>query len=173
MYLSGIDLENIAMISNWYRDFYKSRIFLCILGILVVLGLHSCKTQLPLYDSAQDLENIKLVLLKQEEAWNRGDLESFMKGYWKSKELSFIGSKGVTKGWHATLANYKKGYPNKSAMGKLHFDIIELTSLGSTSAYMIGKYTLIRESDSPSGYFNLLWRKFDGKWVICSDHTSA
>ena len=143
------------------------------IGIAVGMGLQSCKTTATVYDSTTDIESIKSVLSEQEKAWNRGDIESFMEGYWKNENLSFIGSKGVTKGWDATLANYKRGYPDKSAMGILHFDIIELTSLNEAAAYMIGKYTLTRESDSPSGYFNLLWRKFDGKWVICSDHTSA
>ena len=173
MYLRGIYINIITMISSWSRGSYKSTISLCMISVLLVLGLQSCKTTATVYDSTKDVESIKLVLKKQEEAWNRGDIGSFMEGYWKSEKLSFIGSKGVTQGWDATLANYKRGYPDKGAMGSLHFDIIELTSLNESAAYMIGKYTLTRESDSPSGYFNLLWRKFDGKWVICSDHTSA
>ncbi len=116
---------------------------------------------------------IKSVLTEQQKAWNRGDIDEFMNGYWNSEALSFIGKKGVTRGWSNTLANYKKSYPDTAAMGKLNFEVIELRVLSSDVAYMIGKYTLHRDNDSPSGHFNLLWNKIDGKWLIVSDHTSG
>ena len=117
--------------------------------------------------------DIKTVLLEQQEAWNNGNIDAFMKGYMKTDDLTFIGSKGITQGWNQTLLNYKKGYPDKAAMGILKFDIIELKVLSSDYAYMIGKYTLTREEDTPSGYFDLLWQKVNNNWVIVSDHTSG
>ena len=116
---------------------------------------------------------ITKVLLDQQAAWNRGDIEAFMEGYLKTEDLSFVGSKGVTKGWDATLANYKRGYPDKAAMGELIFDIISIDQLSNDAAFMIGKYTLLREKDEPSGYFTLLWKKINGEWVICVDQTSG
>ena len=161
------------MLIPWSIDSYKSRNFLYIAGAFLLLTVSSCKTAYSTSDQNSDMESIKIVLSNQEKAWNRGDIDAFMLGYLKSEELSFIRSKGVTKGWNATLANYKKGYPDKATMGILHFDIIELKTLSPQVAYMIRKYTLTREADMPSGYFNLLWRKIDGQWVICSDHTSS
>ena len=64
--------------------------------------------------SEKDKNEISLLLDKQVEAWNEGNLEKFMETYWKSDELSFVGSRGPTYGWEATLGNYKKGYPDKA-----------------------------------------------------------
>lgn len=116
---------------------------------------------------------IKAVMKAQEEAWSAGDLHAFMEGYWNNENLSFIGRKGVTRGWQQTLDNYISSYPNKNAMGKLRFDIIEMDLLSSQACYVIGKYTLTRKEDQPSGYFNLIFKKIEGKWLICSDHTSG
>jgi len=71
------------------------------------------------------------------------------------------------------MNNYKKGYPDQATMGKLDFEVIEIKILSADAAYMIGKYTLKRKEDSSSGYFNLLWNKIEGKWLIVSDHTSG
>ena len=113
------------------------------------------------------------VLKKQELAWNSGNIDVFMEGYWKSDSLIFIGKSGVKYGWETTLNNYKKSYPTIEIMGKLSFDIEKIDLISTNTAFIIGKYTLIRKEDKPSGYFTLLWKKIDGKWYIISDHTSG
>ncbi len=115
---------------------------------------------------------IRRVMAEQESAWNRADLEAFMDGYWKSDSLTFIGSRGVTNGWQATLDSYKKGYPNAEAMGKLTFTILTLEILSPESAYVIGKWHLARTKGELGGHFTLLWKKIGGKWVIVADHSS-
>ena len=115
--------------------------------------------------------NILEVLNNQQASWNKGDIEGFMEGYWKSDSLSFIGARGVTNGWDQTLANYKKAYPDKKAMGRLQFEMIDLNRISNSAYQMIGKYTLYREDDQPNGYFTLLWKKIAGQWVIVSDQT--
>jgi ketosteroid isomerase-like protein len=115
---------------------------------------------------------IQEVMAKQEAAWNRGDLESFMQGYWRSDSLRFIGSRGLTYGWRETLDNYKKGYPTKDAMGTLTFTLISIDMLSRKSAFMIGKWHLSRKSGDLSGHYTLLWKKIKGHWVIVADHSS-
>ncbi|MEQ9467623.1 MAG: nuclear transport factor 2 family protein [Ekhidna sp.] len=119
-----------------------------------------------------DERAIREVLAQQEECWNAGDLECFMEGYWKSDQLVFIGSKGLTYGWQQTLDNYKKSYPDKSAMGELTFDLIILEPLSDDFWSVIGKWSLKRKSDNPSGHFSLLFRRLGNDWVIVSDHSS-
>ncbi|MCO6498847.1 MAG: nuclear transport factor 2 family protein [Vicingus serpentipes] len=125
--------------------------------------------------SCRDIEHEKTAIVKvmeqQEKDWSDGNIENFMKGYWQSDSLMFVGKNGIKYGWNTTLENYKKSYPNKAAMGKLEFDIIQLEVNGET-AYVLGKWSLIREKDNPNGYFALYWKKIDGKWVITIDHTS-
>jgi len=108
----------------------------------------------------------------QQGAWNEGDLDRFMVGYWKSDSLVFVGSKGVTMGWTTTLMNYKNSYPDKEHMGTLTMSILSLKMISDTSAFVIGKWKLKRQKDAPEGHFTLLWQLKEGQWVIVADHSS-
>lgn len=120
----------------------------------------------------KDKTIILQILDQQTKAWNRGDLESFMNGYWKNDSLCFIGKSGVTYGWNNTLDNYKKGYPDTAAMGKLHFDILSVKRLSPEYYHIIGKWYLQRSIGDVSGHYTLVFRKIKGEWVIISDHSS-
>ena len=122
--------------------------------------------------NAQDKQAILNVLHTQQTAWNRGDIDAFMQGYWKSDSLLFVGKSAPTHGWQATLNNYKKSYPDKSAMGTLTFDILKVELLDATNAFILGGWHLKREKDAPGGYFTLWFRKVNGEWKIVVDHTS-
>lgn len=115
---------------------------------------------------------IRKLLAVQTEAWNRGDLEGFMQTYWKSDSLMFIGKNGIQWGWQATLDNYRKGYPDTAAMGKLSFDILVVKKLSPDYFYVVGKWMLGRTIGDLSGHYNLLLRKIKGRWVIVADHSS-
>jgi ketosteroid isomerase-like protein len=117
-------------------------------------------------------QSIRKLLNEQTLAWNRGDLEGFMQGYWKNDSLCFIGKSGVTYGWNNTLANYKKGYPDTAAMGKLQFTILHVQLLSKQYAQVIGKWHLTRSIGNVQGHFTLLLRQLNGQWVIVSDHSS-
>lgn len=119
-----------------------------------------------------DGEKIRGLLAAQTEAWNRGDLEGFMKTYWKSDSLLFIGKNGLKWGWQETLRNYQKSYPDTTAMGKLSFNILVVKKLSADYYYVVGKWMLQRTIGDLSGHYNLLLRKIKGRWVIVADHSS-
>jgi ketosteroid isomerase-like protein len=128
-----------------------------------------------LYAAAQEKNPVTgqvIDLMKEQEAaWNKADIRGFMHHYWNSDSLKFIGGKGVTYGWQKTLDNYLRSYPSKEMMGELSFTILEATALSGEAVYVVGKWDL--KKDKPAGgYFTLLWRKKEGRWVIVSDHTS-
>ena len=115
---------------------------------------------------------IRQVLQRQTKAWNNGDLETYMQGYWKNDSLMFIGKNGVTYGWANTLKNYKKGYPDKTAMGQLSFNIIKVVRLSSKTYNVVGQWKLIRSAGNLQGHYTLLFKKIKGQWVITQDHSS-
>lgn len=115
---------------------------------------------------------IRTLLQKQTAAWNSGNLEGFMEGYWENDSLMFIGKSGITYGWQQTLDNYKKGYPNKTAMGELTFTLIEIKRLSPKYYSVVGKWQLKRSIGDVGGHYTLLLRKLNGKWVIVADHSS-
>jgi ketosteroid isomerase-like protein len=121
---------------------------------------------------AQDNKAILKVLSTQQAAWNNGDIDGFMQGYWKSDSLLFVGSSAPTHGWQTTLEHYKHGYPDKAAMGILTFDILKVEVLDPQNAFVLGGWHLKREKDAPGGYFTLWFKKIKGEWKIVCDHTS-
>ena len=119
-----------------------------------------------------DEKQIRELLDRQTRDWNRGDVDAFMKGYWENDSLMFVGKSGVTYGWTNTLNNYKKGYPDAAAMGKLSFDIIKVKRLSGKFYFIVGKWFLKRSIGDVGGHFNLLFEKINGRWVIVADHSS-
>ena len=115
---------------------------------------------------------VRNTLAEQTTAWNNGDLEKFMDGYWRSDSLVFIGQKGPTYGWGNTLNNYKKNYPDTVAMGKLDFDLISVKRLSVLYFSVVGKWHLKRSAGDEGGSFTLLFKKIKKKWVIVQDHSS-
>ena len=126
----------------------------------------------PARPAGGDEAAVRKVLSIQNEAWNRGDVVSFMKGYWENDSMMFIGKNGVTYGYKNTLANYKKNYPDTAAMGKLTFTLISVKRLSEKYFRVVGKYYLTRSIGDASGHFTLLFEKINGVWVIIEDHSS-
>lgn len=121
-------------------------------------------------------ENDKILILKlledQRKAWNKGNIVDYMEGYLKSDSLVFVGKSGPKYGWDNTLANYKKGYPDKNAMGFLSFDIKEVRLISADHAFVLGAWHLKREKDEPKGFFTLILKKINGEWKVIADHSS-
>lgn len=120
-----------------------------------------------------DRRAIHGVLAAQQEAWNRGDVDAFLVGYWHSPELAFSGSSGVSRGWDGVLARYKKNYPDRAAMGHLDFSNLEFRFLGADHALVLGRWHLKRDKGEIGGVFSLVWQRFPEGWRIIHDHTSA
>lgn len=119
-----------------------------------------------------DEQAIRKILSEQTESWNEGNLEDFMKGYWKSDSLMFIGSSGVTYGYTNTLNNYKKNYNGADKMGKLQFTLLKVQRLSPDYFFVVGKWQLTRNAGDVGGHYDLIFRKINGKWFIISDHSS-
>ena len=115
---------------------------------------------------------ITKVMNDQSDAWNRGDLDAFMAGYWRSEKLVFISGENVTRGWQPTLDRYKTTYNTKEKMGTLKFSDLEFTVLSKDAAVVLGSWELKREKDNPKGKFTLTFRKLKEGWRIVMDHTS-
>ena len=137
-------------------------------SFLIILSFFS------LYSFAQGKEEQQIMnaLNIQKNAWNNGDLNTFMATYWQSDSLMFIGKSGITYGWQNTLNNYKKGYPDTASMGKLQFDILQVKRLSVLYFFVVGKWSLTRSVGDVSGHFTLLFKKIKNRWLIVADHSS-
>jgi ketosteroid isomerase-like protein len=141
------------------------------LGVLccaVLLG--SIRAEEPKSDTPAEIQS---VLHAQQDAWNRGDIDAFMDGYWRSESTVFVSGGEVTRGWQKVLDRYKAKYSDRAKMGTLAFSEIEITPLSNDSAVALGSWKLKRANDQPHGRFTLIFRHFPDGWKIVHDHTSA
>jgi ketosteroid isomerase-like protein len=145
-------------------------IFLIVTMSLTLLATNPAPATQPATTSEETA--IKGVLAGQQTAWNQGDVETFMRGYWNSADLTFAGTSGITRGYAPVLAHYKQGYPDKAAMGHLEFTDLEVHSLGGNAALVLGKWHLTRDRGDLGGVFSLVFQKFPDGWKIVHDHTS-
>lgn len=122
----------------------------------------------------EQLDVIK-VLLAQEEAWNRGDLEAFSRSYKDSPDTLFI-TNTVNRGFSGLLDAYRHNYPNRAAMGTLAYSGLEVHPLDEHFAVVIGRYNLERgkkDGGNAEGIFSLVLEKTDKGWKIVVDHTTG
>ncbi len=117
-------------------------------------------------------QTIRAILNRQTTEWNKGNIEGFMKGYWNSDSLLFVGKSGPKYGYRTTLENYRKSYPDTTVMGKLQFTILKVEALSSDCYFVLGKWQLARSIGDVGGHYTLIFRKIRGEWVIVSDHSS-
>ena len=122
----------------------------------------------------EEEKRITEVLTSQQECWNNGDIDGFMKGYWNSEELIFTSlNHQPTYGWQATLERYKNSYPTKESMGDFRFEIYDIELTSKKTAILNGKWELIRINDHPQGDFWLNLDKFENNWLIVKDSTTS
>lgn len=142
--------------------------------IVVAVAILQADAQQKKPREPRDVEQIRAVLNRQVEAWNRRDLEGFMVGYWRSPDLTFFSGGTRTGGWDATLERYKKTYQSEGReMGHLQFSELQIDLLGARSAVVRGHWQLEMASGRIGGLFTLLFRKFGDGWKIVHDHTGT
>jgi ketosteroid isomerase-like protein len=123
--------------------------------------------------SQLELDVIK-VLLRQEAAWNRGDIDVFAEGYKNSPDTLFINTQ-IQRGYDSMLAAYRHNYPTKESMGTLAFSDPEVHPLGNDFAVCLGRFHLERSKKNggnADGLFSLVLEKTPVGWKIVLDHTT-
>lgn len=149
------------------------KFFLFSLGLAALAACTSSPATKVAETPADTRRAITQLLATQTAAWNRGDVASFMQGYWRSDSLVFIGKRGLTYGWQPTLDNYRRSYPNAAAMGQLRFDNLRVTPDGPDAAHVVGRWHLARPGlGDLQGHYLLVLRHLNGQWVIVADHSS-
>lgn len=131
-----------------------------------------------IYTNGEDAEAqkaIRAVLDAQVEAWNRGDLEGYMRGYWMSPELTFFGGATETSGWTKTLERYRKSYKSEGRqMGRLSFNNVRIEMVSPDAAFVRGEWKLeMPAGQQPHGVYTLLMRRLPDGWRIIHDHSSG
>src|ERR1700675_1490471 len=127
------------------------------------------------WSSPASAEEIRQVIVQQQDAWNRGDLEGFMSGYWNSPDLTFFSGAHESKGWQAAIDRYKKNYQAPGhEMGKLEFSNLGIEMLAADAAFVRREFHLtMSDGKAPHGLFTLIFRKFPEGWKIVHNHSAG
>jgi hypothetical protein len=142
-----------------------------IFPFILVLFLQSCNQGVP-GTQEQSLTDIYQLMDLQEQAWNAGDIKTFMLPYELSDSLLFVNKRGLRYGFEANLQAYLDGYPDREQMGTLTFENLNSRFLCDTHVMVVGKWHLARTAGDIEGYYTLIWAFKNGKWFIIADHTS-
>lgn len=139
-----------------------------------VLWLPLCLSARGSNEADPQIQAIRQVLDAQEKAWNKGDLDAYMTGYWKSADLTFFSGATQTRGYQATLDRYRKRYQaDGTEMGKVAFREVTIELLSKDAAWVRGRWELTQIKERHGGLFTLLVKKLPEGWRIVHDHTSG
>ena len=128
----------------------------------------------PLHTATRQELDVAKVIVAQENAWNHGDLDGYLKGYKDSPDTVFMG-KQIVEGYAQILAQFKHDYPTAASMGTLGFSEVEVHPVSESLAVCLGKYHLERakkEGGSADGSFSMVLEKTAAGWKIVLDHTT-
>jgi uncharacterized protein (TIGR02246 family) len=150
------------------------------------VGAYGCGLWYRLYDQRRRnraRSAIETLLAGSARHWNAGDLAAFCADY--AEDALFVSPSGVTRGRQAVLDRYRQKYSNKTAMGTLSFELIDIrlsagmggSVLGSArpaaiqSAAVTAKWTLaFPDGKAQSGSTVLVLRpRGGGAWEIVQD----
>ncbi|MBI1400640.1 nuclear transport factor 2 family protein [Hyphomonas sp.] len=149
------------------------RSFLAGVALMLMAACATAPAALTPENQAAEAAAITALLDAQDAAWNAGDIDGFMKGYWRSPHLRFASGGNVTRGFDQTLQRYKITYASRELMGTLHTTDNEVVVLSPDAAVVHGRWRLERGGDAPSGLYTLIFRKIGGEWLIVSDTTTS
>jgi beta-aspartyl-peptidase (threonine type) len=142
------------------------RRLLCVVVLVLVPGLLAAAP-------ADDEKAIRDILDAQVAAWNKGDLDGFMTGYWNNDGLFFISGGKSVQGYKALKERYQTAYQGEGKeMGKLKFSEVKVELLGSDAGLVRGKWEVTTTKETVGGWYTLVFRKFPDGWKITHDHTS-
>ena len=106
-------------------------------------------------------------------AWNRGDLDGYLASYWDSDKTIWVSSGALTRGNKAIVASYKARFSTPSRMGKLTLLELEIDVLTTEDAIAFGRWMLVVDNDSSTGFFTVQLRKIESTWLFVTDHSST
>src|ERR1700744_6185959 len=114
------------------------------LSLFAVAGLPCAPGQAPdqLYTASRLQLDVTKVLVAQENAWNKGDLDGFLSRYKDAPDTEAVLA-GPVRGLPNIRAAFHATYPTREAMGQIENSEVEVRGLGENFALATGHYHLI------------------------------
>ena len=160
--------------TNWFT-IVMWRVVLCLIVAFFSITIwETCFSKSNVIAVSGAGDHARLLLTTQAAAWNEGDLDGFMLGYWNDPELTFYSDNTIEKGYQPLKQRYFKKYKaDGKEMGKLTFSDVEVQPKSDTFAVVRGHWKVEKSKETAEGLFTLWIEKKPEGWRIVHDHTSA
>lgn len=122
----------------------------------------------PLFTATRQQLDVVKIILAQQNAWNKGDLDGYLSHYKDAPDTEAVLA-NLVRGVDNIRAAYRQNFPNKDAMGDIEDTDIDVRALGDNYALATGKYHLNRSKKSGGaveGTFMELFQKTPNGWQI-------
>ena len=122
----------------------------------------------PLFTASRQQLDVVKIILAQQAAWNRGDLDAYLSHYKDAPDTQAVLA-NLVRGIDNIRAAYRQNFPNKDSMGAIEDSDIEVRALGDSYALATGKYHLNRPKKSGGpieGTFMEVFEKTQAGWQI-------
>lgn len=106
-------------------------------------------------------------------AWNRGDVDGYLAGYWHSDKVRWVSEGQVSYGIDAIASTFKTRFNTPENMGQLEVTNLEIQILGESDSLVFGEWIQTTHTARHHGVFTVHVKKMDGKWRMVSDHSST
>lgn len=127
-----------------------------------------------LFTATREQLDVTKIVLAQENAWNRGDLDAYLSFYKDAPDTEAVLS-GPIRGLPAIRQAFHTNFPNRDAMGSLEQSGVQVRELGPNFALATGHYKLGRSHKSggdAEGNFTEVFEKTDAGWkLVFSENT--
>lgn len=121
----------------------------------------------------QSTISIKAMIDAQGDAWNKGNLNAYMAYFWQSSETKHIFNEQVSTGWEAINERLQAKFADPALMGKISYRDLEINVITKDRAIAAARWRYEVGDFAMDGYFTILVRKIDGRWLIVHDHSSG
>jgi hypothetical protein len=104
------------------------------------------------------------------ERWNAHDLPGFISFYWNSPYFVEVTDEGIHRGWADVSAEYERGFPDRSEMGNMQYESVDIRLLQPEIALTVTNWTIRFKFRTVTGIGTEVWREFPEGWKIVSSH---
>ncbi|MEZ5427670.1 MAG: nuclear transport factor 2 family protein [Pyrinomonadaceae bacterium] len=141
---------------------------ICALSLGAVTAFAQKKSETKMND---DEKEIRALLDKTAEGWNKGDLPQYLSAY--TPEATEMLSTGPTGGVEAIEKTMKEGFWRTGRpLQTLRYESVVVRLIGKRAALVTGKFVL-SGADRPerTGWFTTVWEKTKDGWRMIHDHS--
>jgi len=143
-------------------------------AILFVTAPAASQNPDPLYTATRQQLDVVKIILAQQDAWNKGDLDAYLSHYKDAPDTQAVLA-NLVRGVDNIRSAYKQNFPNKDSMGTIEDSDVDVKALGDNYALATGKYHLNRSKKSGGavdGTFMELFEKTPSGWQIIFSQSS-